>query len=358
MLVWLADYLAQFVDGFRVFQYLTLRMILSALSAFAFSLLLGPYFIQSLSARRIGETIRDDGPRTHFSKIGTPTMGGIMLLLAVIFATLLWGRLENFYLQVTLAVTLMFGALGLADDILKLDSGNGLKARYKLLWQILFAALIASALYMHASEPAQTQLMTPFFKNLQIDLNWWYVPFAMLVIIGTSNAVNLTDGLDGLAIMPAVMVGAALGAIAYLVGHAGFAEYLYIPHIPGAGELAIFCAGLGGAGLGFLWFNTYPAQIFMGDIGALAIGAALGVIAVIARHELVLLIMGGIFVAETMSVILQVGWFKLTRKRLFKMAPLHHHFELQGWPEPRIIVRFWIITVILVLCGLATLKLR
>lgn len=360
MLVWIAEQLADHIRYFSVFQYLTLRAILSAFTAFIIALLLGPYLIQRFSERRLGQSIREEVPRTHFSKMGTPTMGGVLILMAIVVSTLLWGRLESRYLWTVLGMTIAFGTLGWIDDYIKVlqRDGRGLSVPVKFLGQAFIGLVGVLALYISATSPAETQLIVPFFKNVAIDMGWVFIPFAWLVIVGSSNAVNLTDGLDGLAILPVVLVGVALGIIAYLAGHVGFAEYLYIPYIAGSGELAVFCAALGGAGLGFLWFNTYPAQIFMGDVGALALGAALGTVAVIARHEIVFAIMGGVFVLETVSVILQVGSYKLTGKRMFRMAPIHHHFELKGWPEPRVIVRFWIITVLLVLLGLATLKLR
>lgn len=360
MLILLAEYLQQFDSGFGVVQYLTLRGIFSVMTALGISLLVGPWVIRKLNYHQVGQSIRDDGPQTHLVKAGTPTMGGALILISICFSTLLWSDLSNRYVLAVLAVTVMFGAVGWVDDYRKVIEKNskGLAARWKYFWQSVAAAAVITALYVTATIPAETQLIVPFFKDVVIDLGWWYLILGYLVIVGSSNAVNLTDGLDGLAILPTVLVGSALGAIAYLSGHAEFSRYLHIPFIPGAGELVIFCGALGGAGLGFLWFNTYPAQVFMGDVGALALGAALGVIAIVTRHEIVFFIMAGIFVAETLSVILQVASFKLTGKRLFRMAPLHHHFELKGWPEPRVIVRFWIITVMLVLFGLATLKLR
>lgn len=360
MLILLAEYLQQFDSGFGVVQYLTLRGIFSVMTALCISLLVGPWVIRKLNYHQVGQSIRDDGPQTHLVKAGTPTMGGALILISICFSTLLWSDLSNRYVLAVLAVTVMFGAVGWVDDYRKVIEKNskGLAARWKYFWQSVAAAAVVTALYVTATIPAETQLIVPFFKDVVIDLGWWYLILGYLVIVGSSNAVNLTDGLDGLAILPTVLVGSALGAIAYLSGHAEFSRYLHIPFIPGAGELVIFCGALGGAGLGFLWFNTYPAQVFMGDVGALALGAALGVIAIVTRHEIVFFIMAGIFVAETLSVILQVASFKLTGKRLFRMAPLHHHFELKGWPEPRVIVRFWIITVMLVLFGLATLKLR
>ncbi len=360
MLYWLAEYLQEYLRGFSVFQYLTVRAILGVLTALGISLLLGPWFIRRLTELRIGQSVRDDGPQSHLSKSGTPTMGGALILSAIFISTLLWANLSNRYVWVVLIVTAIFGAVGWVDDyrkVAKRDS-RGLPARWKYFWQSIAGFGAAVFLYYTAQTPAETQLFIPFFKNVAIDLGIFYIVFTYFVIVGTSNAVNLTDGLDGLAIMPSVMVAGALALIAYLTGHSQFSQYLQIAYIAGAGELAIFCCALVGAGLGFLWFNTYPAQVFMGDVGALALGAALGLIAVIVRHEIVLFIMGGIFVLETVSVILQVASFKLTGRRIFRMAPIHHHFELKGWPEPRVIVRFWIITLVLVLIGLATLKLR
>jgi phospho-N-acetylmuramoyl-pentapeptide-transferase len=356
----LAEYLQQYYSGFNVFNYLTLRAILGVLTALLISFIVGPYMIRKLSILKIGQTVRHDGPETHFSKAGTPTMGGALILVAVLVATLLWADLHNRQIWVLVSTLISFGIIGWIDDYKKLVKQNpeGLKARYKYFWQSLFALIIGIYLYKTAT-PIETRLIVPFFKNIAIPLGLFaFVIFTYFVIVGSSNAVNLTDGLDGLAILPTVMVGGALGIFAYASGNANFSTYLAIPYIPGVGELVVFCGALVGAGLGFLWFNTYPAQVFMGDIGALALGAALGVVAVMVRQELVLFIMGGVFVIEAVSVILQVASFKLTGKRIFRMAPLHHHFELKGWPEPRVIVRFWIITVILVLIGLATLKLR
>jgi phospho-N-acetylmuramoyl-pentapeptide-transferase len=361
MLFSLAQYLATFFHGFHVFQYLTLRAILASLSSLVIAWWLGPYMIRWLTSYQIGgQPIRTDGPQSHLSKAGTPTMGGALILTAVTLSTLLWANLTNKYIWVVLFVTLGFAGIGWYDDHRKLvlKNSKGLSAKWKYFWQSIIALVAGIYLYTTAMVPAETQLIFPFFKYAVVPLGLFYIVLTYFVIVGTSNAVNLTDGLDGLAIMPTVLVGGALGIFAYLAGNISFSNYLAIPYIPGAGELVIFCGALVGAGLGFLWFNTYPAQIFMGDVGALGLGAALGVIAVIVRQELVLMIMGGIFVVETLSVILQVASFKLTGKRLFKMAPLHHHFELKGWPEPRIIVRFWIISVVLVLTGLATLKLR
>jgi phospho-N-acetylmuramoyl-pentapeptide-transferase len=360
MLFHLASYLEQYASAFNAFQYLTLRAILGVLTALFISFLVGPTVIRRLSSHQIGQQIRDDGPQAHLSKAGTPTMGGALILVAVILTTLLWADLGNRYIWLVVMVTLLFGAVGWVDDYRKIVLRNprGLPGRAKFLWQSLIAGGTAVLLYLLAVTPAETQLLVPVFKEVSIELGWWFVPLAYFVVVGSSNAVNLTDGLDGLAIMPTVLVGGALGIFAYVVGHSKFAAYLGFPFIPGVGELVIFCAALVGAGLGFLWFNAYPAQVFMGDVGALALGAALGLLAVIVRQEIVLVVMGGVFVIETVSVILQVASFKLTGRRIFRMAPLHHHFELKGWPEPRVIVRFWIITVILVLIGLATLKIR
>ena len=360
MLLHLSEYLSQYHTGFSVFQYLTLRAILGVMTALGIALIVGPTMIRRLSFKQIGQVIRDDGPQSHLSKSGTPTMGGALILVAIAISTLLWADLNNRYIWVVLLVTMLFGVIGFIDDYIKLvrQDPNGLASRYKYFWQSVVGTGAAVFLYTSATIPAETELIIPFFKDVIIPLGAWYILLAYLVIVGSSNAVNLTDGLDGLAIMPTVMVAGALGLFSYLAGHAEFARYLSIPYIPSAGELTIFCAAMVGAGLGFLWFNTYPAQVFMGDVGALALGAALGCVAVLVRQELVLLIMGGVFVAETLSVVVQVASYKLRGKRVFLMAPIHHHYELKGWPEPRIIVRFWIITVFLVLVGIATLKIR
>jgi len=360
MLVWLSEYLAQIHSGFAVIQYITVRGVLGILTALLFGLLIGPTMIRRLNYRQIGQVVRDDGPESHFSKAGTPTMGGALILVSVAFSTLLWADLSSRYVWIVLLVTLLFGLVGWVDDYRKVirKDPRGLPARWKYFWQSVIGLGAAVFLYYTATLPAETAYIVPFFKEISLDLGILYIVITYFVIVGSSNAVNLTDGLDGLAILPTVMVGSALGLIAYLVGHIGFSEYLQIPYVPGSGELVIFCGALLGAGLGFLWFNTYPAQVFMGDVGALALGAALGMVAVISRHEIVLFIMGGIFVAETVSVMLQVGSYKLRGKRIFRMAPLHHHYELKGWPEPRVVVRFWIVTLMLVLVGLATLKFR
>ncbi|HED36526.1 MAG TPA: phospho-N-acetylmuramoyl-pentapeptide-transferase [Gammaproteobacteria bacterium] len=361
MLLWLADYLTQYHSGFNVFRYLTLRGILGALTALVMSLIIGPSMIRKLTMYKIGQSIRDDGPQTHLSKAGTPTMGGALILVSVAISTILWMDLENRQVIIALVVTLLFGGIGFVDDFKKLQGGGnskGLSAKAKYFWQTVFGLGAAIYIYQTVQQPIETTLIIPFIKDAFIPLGAGFIVFTYLVIVGSSNSVNLTDGLDGLAILPTVMVAGALGVFAYLTGNVNFANYLSIPYISGVGELVVFCGALVGAGLGFLWFNTYPAQVFMGDVGALALGAALGVVAVLVRQELVLLIMGGVFVMETVSVILQVASFKLTGRRIFRMAPLHHHFELKGWPEPRVIVRFWIITVVLVLIGLASLKVR
>jgi len=353
---WLSDY----YSGFHVFQYLTLRAILAALTALAISLLVGPRMIRWLAEYQVGQRVRSDGPQSHLSKAGTPTMGGALILAAIVAATLLWADLANRFVWVVLLVTIAFGLIGFWDDYLKLVVGDsrGLIARYKYFWQSFAGLGAAIVLYVTAQSPADTTLYVPFFKHFVVPLGVLFIPLTYFVIVGSSNAVNLTDGLDGLAIMPSVLVAGALGVFAYASGNVVFSNYLGIPYLAGAGEVLVICTAIFGAGLGFLWFNTYPAQVFMGDIGALALGAALGVIAVVVRQEIVLFIMGGVFVMETVSVILQVASFKLRGKRIFRMAPIHHHFELKGWAEPKVIVRFWIITVILVLLGLATLKLR
>ncbi|MEW6611305.1 MAG: phospho-N-acetylmuramoyl-pentapeptide-transferase [Pseudomonadota bacterium] len=360
MLYHLFQDLALNYRGFGVFQYITLRGVLATLTALGISFIVGPAFIDWLKKYQIGQTVRTDGPQTHLSKSGTPTMGGGLILVAVAVATLLWADLSNRFVLVALATTLAFGVIGWVDDYRKLvlKDPKGLAARYKYLFQSLVALVAAFVLYRTAQHPVETQLILPFIKGVSIDLGYFYILLTYFVIVGSSNAVNLTDGLDGLAILPTVMVAAALGVFVYVSGNMVFANYLGIPAVPGSGELLIFCGALVGAGLGFLWFNAYPAQVFMGDVGALALGAALGLVAVVARQEIVLFIMGGVFVMETLSVMIQVASFKLTGRRVFRMAPLHHHFELKGWPEPRVIVRFWIITVILVLVGLSSLKIR
>ena len=360
MLLSLTQYLQDIHSGFNVFSYLTLRAILGALTALIISLLIGPYMIRKLSIMKVGQPIRDDGPVTHLDKAGTPTMGGTLILIAITISTILWVDLSNRYSWLALGVMLLFGLVGFVDDYKKLIANDpkGLSAKSKYFWQSVIGFGAAFYLYFTAVTPVETNYILPLVKNFSLSIGIFYIFFTYIVVVGSSNAVNFTDGLDGLAILPTVMVSGGLGVFAYLTGHSVFSDYLSIPYIPGAGELVVFCGAIVGAGLGFLWFNTYPAQVFMGDVGALALGAALGIIAVIVRQEFVLMIMGGVFVIETVSVIVQVASFKLTGKRVFRMAPLHHHFELKGWPEPRVIVRFWIITIILVLFGLATLKLR
>ena len=361
MLLELARWLQSLENFFGLFGYLTFRGILAALTSLALSLWLGPAVIRKLGQLKGGQPIRKDGPQSHFSKAGTPTMGGALILMTVLLSVLLWGDLRTKYVWVVVLVMLAFGAIGWYDDWIKIvkRDPNGLKSRWKYLLQSIFGLAAGLYLYLYADVPAATTFYVPFFKSIALPLaGIGFVAIAYFWIVGFSNAVNLTDGLDGLAIMPTVLVACALGVFAYASGNAVFSNYLQIPPVPGAGELTIICAAIAGAGLGFLWFNTYPAMVFMGDIGALALGAVLGTIAVIVRQELVLVIMGGIFVIETLSVMIQVASFKLTGKRVFRMAPIHHHFELKGWPEPRVIVRFWIISVVLVLVGLATLKVR
>ena len=360
MLLWLGEYLTQFYSAFNVISYLTFRAIISTLTALFISLYFGPKLIRYLQKMQIGQTIRADGPESHLSKSGTPTMGGILILASIVISVLLWADLSNIYVWVVLFVVVSFGAIGFVDDyrkVIRKDS-NGLIARWKYFWQTVIGLSTALFLYYIAQGPNETALLIPFMKELLPQLGIFYVVMTYFVIVGTSNAVNLTDGLDGLAIVPTIMVAGAFALFAYVTGNVNFADYLNIPHIALTSELVVVCTAIVGAGLGFLWFNTYPAQVFMGDVGSLALGAALGVIAVLVRQELVLFIMGGVFVMEPISVILQVGSYKLRGQRIFRMAPIHHHYELKGWPEPRVIVRFWIISLILVLIGLATLKLR
>ncbi len=383
MLLWLTEFLARDVRAFNVFSYLTLRAVLACMTALVISFVIGPRMIGWLARMKIGQAVRDDGPQTHLVKAGTPTMGGALILVSIIVTTLLWGDLDNRFVWIVLLVTIGFGAVGWVDDWRKVVHRNpkGLSARAKLLWQSLIALVAAVWLAFAVSAPDNAQfarllvawvqsgfnvdlspkadLIVPLFKSISYPLGvWGFIALTYFVIVGTSNAVNLTDGLDGLAIMPTVMIGAALGVFAYVSGNAIFAKYLQFPYIPGAGELAVICGAIAGAGLGFLWFNAYPAEVFMGDVGALALGAALGTIAVIVRQEIVLFIMGGVFVVETLSVMIQVASFKLTGRRVFRMAPIHHHYELKGWKENQVVVRFWIITMLLVLAGLSTLKLR
>ncbi len=359
MLHWLAEYLTQYYSAFNVFSYLTFRAIVSTLTALFISLYFGSKLIRYLQRMQIGQTVRSDGPESHLSKSGTPTMGGILILAAIVFSVLLWADLSNIYVWVVLFVVVSFGVIGFVDDYRKVirKDANGLIARWKYFWQTVTGLATAVFLYQ-ISHPEQTFLLIPFIKDVMPQLGIFYIVMTYFVIVGTSNAVNLTDGLDGLAIVPTIMVAGAFALFAYVTGHMNFSSYLNIPYIAMTSELVVVCTAIVGAGLGFLWFNTYPAQVFMGDVGSLALGAALGVIAVLVRQELVLFIMGGVFVIETASVILQVGSYKMRGQRIFRMAPIHHHYELKGWPEPRVIVRFWIISLILVLIGLATLKLR
>jgi phospho-N-acetylmuramoyl-pentapeptide-transferase len=389
MLLWLAQYFQQDIGVLRVFSFITFRAVFATITALVIGLAAGPAVIRKLTAMKYGQAVRTDGPQTHLKKHGTPTMGGVLLLIAIGVSTLLWCDLSNRLIWPVLVVTLGFGAVGWVDDYRKVvrQDPEGMRSAEKYFWQSLVG--LSAALYLAFSVsapnagkvfelffawvqsgfemdlPPKADLIVPFFKTISYPLGvWGFIALTYCVIVGTSNAVNFTDGLDGLAIMPTIMVGSALGLFAYLTGSATYSRYLFIPHIPGAGELIIFCGALAGAGLAFLWFNTHPAQVFMGDVGALALGGALGTLAVIVRQEIVLFIMGGIFVAETVSVIIQVGWFKITKKRfgvgrrVFLMAPLHHHFEQKGWKETQVVVRFWIITMMLVLVGLSTLKLR
>ena len=389
MLLELAQWLAQDLRSFNVFTYITLRAVLATMTALTISFAFGPLLIRWLAAKKIGQSVRTDGPQTHLIKTGTPTMGGALILISVAVSTLLWADLSNRFIWIVLVVTLGFGAIGWVDDWRKVVNRNpdGLSARAKFFWQSVIGIVAAIYLAFSISAPnnekvlelvyhwiasgftmelpSKADLIVPFFKTVSYPLGvFGFIILSYLVIVGTSNAVNLTDGLDGLAIMPTVLVGAALGIFAYVAGNAVFSKYLLLPYIPGAGELTVFCGALAGAGLGFLWFNAYPAEVFMGDVGALALGAALGAVAIVARQEIVLFIMGGVFVAETLSVMVQVGWFKYTKarygtgRRIFLMAPLHHHFEQTGWKETQVVVRFWIITILLVLFGLSTLKLR
>ena len=384
MLLELFQWLAKDIRPFGVFNYLTLRAVLATMTALVIGLVAGPAVIRKLTAWKVGQAVRTDGPQTHLVKSGTPTMGGVLVLIAIGVSTLLWMDLSNRFIWVVLIVTLGFGWIGWVDDYRKVVHRNpkGLSAKAKFFWQsvvgLIAAVYLAFAVAAPSGEktydlfmawvqsgftlnlPGRADLIVPFFKNVAYPLGvFGFITLTFLVIVGTSNAVNLTDGLDGLAIMPVVMVGSALGIFAYVVGNSVYSKYLLFPYIPGAGELLIFCGALGGAGLAFLWFNAYPAQVFMGDVGALALGGALGTIAVITRQEIVLFIMGGVFVAETVSVMLQVTYFRYSGgKRIFRMAPLHHHYELSGWKETQVVVRFWIITMMLVLFGLSTLKLR
>jgi phospho-N-acetylmuramoyl-pentapeptide-transferase len=361
MLLWLFQYLGQDIRAFNVFNYLTLRAVMATLTALTISFIVGPAVIRKLTALKIGQSVRSDGPQTHLVKAGTPTMGGALILVSVAITTLLWADLSNEYVWVALLTLVGFGVIGWVDDWRKVVEKNsrGLPSRWKYFWQSVIGLAVAVYLWHNASLPAHTELIIPFLKHATIGLSAAaFIALTYLVIVGSSHAVNLTDGLDGLAIMPTVMVAGALAIFAYVAGHAVFSKYLGVPFVPGAGELAIFCAAMAGAGLAFLWFNAYPAEVFMGDVGALALGAALGVVAVIVRQEIVLFIMCGVFVVETLSVMVQVASFKLTGKRVFRMAPIHHHYELKGWKENQVVVRFWIISMMLVLIGLSSLKLR
>jgi phospho-N-acetylmuramoyl-pentapeptide-transferase len=360
MLLYLCHYFAHYYHGLHVFDYITVRAMIGTMTSFFIALLCSPIFIRQLKMHQISQNIRQEGPLGHFKKSGTPTMGGMLILVSVLISVLLWGNLHNSSLWMVLLPMISFGFVGYLDDALKIKRKQnlGLNAKWKYSLQSVFALLVSWLLYHYSVVPTSTQLFVPFFKGVQIQLHGFFIVLAYFVLVGSSNAVNLTDGLDGLAILPTVLIAVALGIFAYVTGHFFFAQYLTIPFIPGAGELTILCGAIVGAGFGFLWFNTYPAQIFMGDVGALGLGAALGAIALVVRQEIVFFVMSGVFVIETLSVILQVISFKLTGKRIFKMAPIHHHFELKGWPEPKISVRFWIITCLLVIIGLMTLKLR
>ena len=361
MLLWLFQQLGQDIRAFNVFNYLTLRAVLATLTALTISFIVGPAVIRKLTALKIGQSVRSDGPQTHLVKAGTPTMGGALILVSVTITTLLWADLSNDYVWVALLTLIGFGVIGWVDDWRKVVEKNsrGLPSRWKYFWQSVIGLAVAVYLWQTASEPVHTELIIPFMKHATLTLSAVaFIALTYFVIVGSSNAVNLTDGLDGLAILPTVMVASALAIFAYVAGNAVFSKYLGVPFIPGAGELAIFCAAMAGAGLAFLWFNAYPAEVFMGDVGALALGAALGVVAVIVRQEIVLFIMCGVFVVETLSVMVQVASFKLTGKRIFRMAPIHHHYELKGWKENQVVVRFWIISMMLVLIGLSSLKLR
>jgi phospho-N-acetylmuramoyl-pentapeptide-transferase len=361
VLLELAQWLGKDIRSLNVFTYITLRSVLACLTALGISFVVGPTMIRKLTAYKIGQSVRDDGPQTHLVKAGTPTMGGALILVSITITTLLWADLQNGLVWIVMWVMIAFGAIGWVDDYRKVVKRNpkGLSARSKFFAQSVVGVAAACYIALSTSLPAQTEFIVPFFKQIAYPLgSIGFIAMTYFVIVGTSNAVNLTDGLDGLAIMPTVMIGSALGIFAYVAGHAVFSKYLGFPYIPGAGELTVICGAIAGAGLAFLWFNAYPAEVFMGDVGALALGAALGTIAVIVRQEIVLFIMGGVFVIETLSVILQVASFKLTGRRIFRMAPLHHHYELKGWKENQVVVRFWIISMMLVLVGLSTLKLR
>jgi phospho-N-acetylmuramoyl-pentapeptide-transferase len=347
------------ISVFNVFRYITFRTIYASLTAFLICFFLGPWVIRKLTALQVGQYIREDGPETHFQKAGTPTMGGALILFSVTVATLLWTNLTNSYVWIVLLVTVGFGSIGFMDDYLMLvkKRSKGLSAGQKMMFQVSIAAV--TGILVYSRPDFDTRVTLPFFKDISPDLEWGYIFFSVLVIVGTSNAVNLTDGLDGLAIGPAIIVASTYMVFAYVAGHVKIAQYLQITYVAGSAEITVFCGALAGAGFGFLWFNTYPAQVFMGDVGSLSIGGALGAVAVITKQEILLALVGGLFVVEALSVIFQVGFFKMTNgKRIFRMAPLHHHFELKGWPEPKVIVRFWIISIILALISMSTLKLR
>jgi phospho-N-acetylmuramoyl-pentapeptide-transferase len=352
--------LHEWFSPMNVFRYITFRTSLAILTAMVFSLIFGPWIIRRLKRLSMTQQIRDDGPKTHMNKAGTPTMGGILIIVCILISVFLWGDLKNKYIWVMIVSLAGFGFIGLLDDYLKVMRKNhkGLRAIYKFGNQIALALLIGVFLYMNPKDPYADVLSVPFFKKWLFDLGWFYIPFSIIVIIGSSNAVNLTDGIDGLAIGLVAVAALATGALVYISGHKGLAQYLQVLYLPLTGELTVFCGAMFGASLGFLWYNSYPADVFMGDVGSLGLGGSLGTIAVITKHEIVLAVVGGIFVIETISVILQVFSFKLTGKRIFKMAPIHHHFELKGWPEPKVIVRFWIIGIMLALLSLATLKVR
>lgn len=360
MFLWLAEILQQYDRVFSIFNYITLRSILAVLTSLAISLMVGPFLIRMLIKRQIGQSVREDGPQTHLEKSGTPTMGGMLIVISIMVTTLLWGDLGNKFVWLCMLCLVTYGLIGWYDDYQKVlySSSKGLSASGKFGLQMVLGFAFSLAIYLTATDPSELLYIIPVFKDVTVDLGIFFVLFSMIVIVGSSNAVNLTDGLDGLAIMPTVLVSGALGAVAYMAGHVNYAEYLSIPYVRNVGEITIFLSAIVGSGLGFLWFNAYPAQVFMGDIGALSLGAALGIVAILIRQEFLLLIMGGVFVIEAVSVIIQVLSFKFLGRRVFRMAPLHHHFELKGWPEPKVIVRFWIITVVLVLVGLATLKVR
>ena len=360
MIVMLSEWLSQYVDACRVFGYLTFRAVMALFTALAISLALGPKIINFMHVLHYGQPVRDDGPQSHLKKQGTPTMGGVLIIGSIVVTVLMWCRLDNVYVWYALITFVAYALIGFADDYLKVvrHDPHGLRAKYKYFWQSLVAVCLACAIYATAERPQETQFVVPFFKEFMPELGVLLIPLCYLVLTGSSNAVNLTDGLDGLAIITTITVAAGMGVVAWATSNVNVADYLYIPYLPKASELTMVCTAIVGAGLGFLWYNTYPAEIFMGDEGSLALGAGLGIIAVLLREEILLFIMGGIFVMETLSVILQVGSYKLRGRRIFRMAPLHHHYEKGGWPEPRVMARFWIITIILVLVGLISLKVR